>query len=38
MQKFKEIIAIGIYLLGDFYGGEVGSVTGLTKFIPRLIP
>ena len=23
---------------GNIYGGEVGSVTGLTKFIPRLIP
>ena len=23
---------------GNIYGGEVGSVTGLTKFIPRLMP
>ena len=23
---------------GNVYGGEVGSITGLTKFIPRLIP
>ena len=23
---------------GNIYGGEVGSVTGLTKFVPRLIP
>ena len=23
---------------GNIYGGEVGSVTGLTKFVPRLMP
>ena len=23
---------------GNVYGGEVGSITGLTKFIPRLLP
>ena len=22
---------------GNIYGGEVGSVTGLTKFVPRLV-
>ncbi len=23
---------------GNIYGGEVGSITGITKFVPRLIP
>ena len=23
---------------GNVYAGEVGSITGLTKFIPRLLP
>ncbi|MBI4478029.1 MAG: hypothetical protein HY654_12700 [Acidobacteria bacterium] len=22
----------------NIYGGEVGSITGITKFVPRLLP
>jgi hypothetical protein len=29
---------VAVDAAGNVYGGEVGSVTGVTKFIPRLMP
>lgn len=29
---------VAVDAAGNIYGGEVGSITGITKFVPRLIP